>query len=96
MIMVTERAIAAGIASIPGAWTDALEDGWFCIQMFAQAGVQQVDDRGAFWYPIDTKGKRVFPGEGISIAIVGENAHATHGLEMSVQLRVLSQVRGTR
>ena len=47
------------------------------------------------WYPIDTKGKRVMDGTGISIALVGENAHASFGLKMYEVIRLLAQIRGT-
>ena len=29
LILVTDRAVAAGVASIPGPFTDAPDDGWF-------------------------------------------------------------------
>ena len=97
MILVTDQALAAGIASIPGPFTNGDDDGWFCHQSFAQQG-DLVSGQGIVsgWYPIDTKGKRIVHGEGVSIALVAENAHATYGLVLYEAIRFLAQVRGTR
>ncbi len=95
IIMVTDLAGAAGIASIPGASTDADDDGWFCHQTFAQRGSNGVVPDAATYYPIDTKGKRILEGKGMLAAVVAENKHATHGLQLLLTIRLLSQVRGT-
>ena len=96
LILVTDIAAAAGIASIPGPFTDGGDDGWFCHQRFAQQSASGNVPDNSDWYPIDTKGKRVWPGTGRVIAVVAENGHATHGLELYFAIRLLAQIRGTR
>ena len=96
MVLVTDLALAAGAASIPGPFTDGEDDGWFCHQSFQQEGDASVTSSLPRWYPFDTKGKRIMEGIGISIAIMVENGHATNGLTIAAQVRLLAQVRGTR
>ena len=96
MIMVTDLAVAAGIASIPGPITDGSDDGWFVHQSFVQKTQLVATMSPTVQYVIDSKAKRILEGTGMAIALVGENFHATHGLLMGVQLRLLAQVRGTR
>ena len=97
LIIVTDIAGAAGIASVPAPITDAGDDGWFVHQSFAQAQ-SRVHTGGptSTWYPIDSKAKRIFSSTGLNIAIVAENVHATNGMEVAVMLRILTQLRGTR
>ncbi len=95
MILVTDLASAAGIASIPAPGTDAGDD-WFVHQSFAQRGQQGSDAQGAIWYPVDSKAKRMLDGTGIVVAIVVENLHSTHGFNIADMTRILTQVRGTR
>jgi len=97
MILVTDQAAAAGVASMPGPFTDGNDDGWFCHQSFGQQGELAPDVGVASqWYPIDTKGKRIIDGLGVTLAVLAENAHPTHGMVMYVAIWILSQVRGTR
>ncbi len=95
LIIVTDIAAAAGIASVPGPFTDGFDDGWFVHQLFAQESGRTVTSPAGFWYPIDSKAKRIFEGAGKTIAIVVENANASNGLTMVFQFRMLAQVRGT-
>ncbi len=96
LIIVTDQAATAGIASIPGPFTD-IGDDWFMYQTFAQRGaVPATSYSGAVWYPIDSKAKRILNGTGSQIAVVAENGQATHGLQLCWQIRILDQVRGTR
>ena len=95
MILVTDIAAAAGIASIPGPGTDVGDD-WFVHQTFAQRGVLADTPRVAEWYPVDSKAKRMLDGTGIVVAVVAENVHATNGFQLADLTRVLTQVRGTR
>ena len=97
LIRVSEAAIAIGITAIPGPVTDTDDDGWFVYVPFAQT----VDFRTAAgyalytrWYGFDSKAKRVFE-EGVRVAVVAENAHATHGLNITAVFRMLTMVRGT-
>ena len=95
-IMVTDTALAAGIASIPGPVTQGDDDGWFLHQSFAQQSQNVNTMTVSNWYAMNSKGKRIWPGTGMAMALVGENIHATNGLTVLLVLRILSQVRGTR
>ncbi len=92
-IIVTDRAIAAGVASVPGPFTDAADDGWFVNQMFNWSSDRAVGNSALFEF--DSKAKRIF-GTGSEIAVVAENAHASQGLLIQINFRMLTQVRGTR
>jgi len=97
MIVVSETAVAAGVASIPGPTSDIGNDGWFFHSTFCQdwqfsdATGQRI---GGLSYEFDSRGKRVIHDQS-AVAIVVENTHATHGFQIQVAMRVLSQVRGT-
>ena len=97
MIIVSDQAVAAGIASIPGAVTDADDDGWFIHMTFAQLW-QSGDATGRGFqtlpYQFDSKAKRIIQ-ENQSIAIVVENISASAGLLIADTSRILTQVRGT-
>ena len=96
LIIVTDVAFAAGIASIPGPVTDGADDGWFVHVLFAQETLLVATDAIASkWYPFDQKAKRILHGNGEVIAIVAENIHATQGMKVLFQFRLLAQVRGT-
>ena len=98
LYVVSNRALAIGLSAIPGPVTNASEDGWFVWQGFAQsfefASGVGVEAQMMTQYPFDSKAKRVV-GTGMGIAIMVENAHATHGFDIGVPLRLLSMVRGT-
>ena len=98
MCIVTDTAIAAGIASIPDPVTDVQDDVWFFYQSFAQRfsllTAVGFDADGGHYYPFDSKAKRVVHS-GMSIVGVAANAHASNGLEIVWNVRVLGQVRGT-
>ncbi len=97
-IIVTDLAVAAGVASIPGPATNNGDDGWFVYQTFGQrfgfGSAVGFDGQMSTWYPIDSKAKRVV-SEGQNIAVVVENFHASQGFVISSQFRMLSMVRGT-
>ena len=94
-ILVTDIAAAAGISSIPSPFTQGNDDGWFFHQVFSSKGVVSLTGPSSIWYPIDSRAKRIMDGEGITLAVVGENAHASEGCEVLLQFRVLTQLRGT-
>ena len=96
IIIVTDKAIAAGVASIPGPFTDGDDDGWFVHQSFFQRTQLVATMNPTVQYVIDSKAKRILEGKGMALALVGENGGASHGVLMGVQLRLLDQVRGTR
>ncbi len=99
MILVSDLAAAAGAASIPGPVIDGGDDGWFTYVPFAQSwdfasGV----GRGpkSVQYHFDSKAKRVV-STGQSIAFMVENAQSTvGGFDIMLNMRILTQVRGTR
>jgi len=90
MIRVTDRAIAAGIASIPGPMTDGDDDGWFLWVPFAQ---MQTSPNDTFNVPLvfDSKAQRIVR-EGQQLAVVVENG-GPHGLNIVLNLRALSRFR---
>ena len=91
-VVVTDLALAAGAASIPGPHTDSSDDGWFVWQPFMQAGLQQplsaVHGTG---YDFDSKAMRRVQ-EGSGIAVMVENSHATFGLEVLIGFGLLSSL----
>jgi len=94
MIRVTDQAIAAGAASIPGPVTDGADDGWFVWVPFAQDTASTTlgnAGNGGTWM-IDSKAQRIVR-EGQQLAVMVENAHATHGLEIMLSLRGLARFR---
>ncbi len=98
LIAVTDRALAAGAASIPGPFTDGADDGWFVYVPFAQSLIF-ADATGLYpeWatqYMFDSKAKRRFQ-EGQAIAIMAENGSATAGFQIHEVFRMLSMVSGT-
>ncbi len=92
-IVVTDAALAAGVASIPGPVTDANDDGWFVWESFVQSSSAGAAGNIAAWQgvhrPYDSKAMRKFP-DGFSLAVVVENAHATFGLEFYLGISLLA------
>jgi len=95
MVKVTDTAFAIGITAIPSPITDIADDGWFLYVPFAMSGVQGSVPIGALTKDFDSRAKRVLE-DGTTIAIVAENASASHGFSIAMVMRVLGQVRGTR
>ena len=95
MIQATDVAIAAGVASLPDPVTDSSDDGWMWYQSFAQRSDISLTAPASYPYPFDSKAKRILAGTGVAFAVVVANAHATHGFEVALGMRVLAQVRGT-
>ncbi len=98
LIPITEIALAAGVASIPGPVSDIGSDGWAFHQTFCQdwsfaTAVGQT--MGGLSYSFDSRGKRVVSDQH-ALALVVENAHATQAFDFYIAMRILSQVRGTR
>ena len=99
LIVVTEQARAAGVASMPGPATDGTNDGWFVMVQIQQrivvASGVGFDPNSALHYAFDSKAKRIVE-DGENIAIIVENFSATAGFRVGIGFRLLSQVRGTR
>ncbi len=98
MMVVTDLAIAAGAASIPGPITNIEDDGWFAHVSFANElqFSSAVGMRPNFGVTnrFDFKSKRVV-SSGQAVAIMVENAHASNGFTIVQVIRMLTQVRGT-
>ena len=97
-LVVTDLAVAAGAASIPGPVTDISDDGWFMFVPFVQE-LRFLSGSGfapnaVRLYHFDSKAKRKLP-DGSSVAVMVENAHATHGFQLFFSLRMLTMVTGT-
>ena len=95
LIVVTETALAAGAASIPGPASDVGNDGWLTYVPFAQQSLVGSPGPPSVQYFFDSRAKRIVH-DGDVVAIMVENIHATHGLSIISAFRQLSQVRGTR
>ncbi len=90
-------AITAGVASLPDPVTDVGSDVW---QLYVHIGqnVQFLTAAGIrpdfLWaYEFDSKAMRRIP-EGYGIAFVVANASATHGMRVSMGMRLLSSLTG--
>ena len=99
MCLVTDTAVAVGITALPDPVTDVQDDVWFFYQSFATqlffSTAVAFDAQGSTWFPFDSKAKRIFHS-GQTVAVVIANSHATHGLKVQFNFRMLTQVRGTR
>ena len=97
IIVVSDAAIAVGITAIPGPVTDIEDDGWVVYvpiqQNFLLVTGAGFDTAGSVQYHFDMKGKRKTQ-EGERLALVVENAQATHAFDIALGLRILSMVRG--
>ena len=90
MIVVSDRAVAAGAASIPGPFTDGGDDGWFVHQ--AIVGMQEIATiRSVHTYDIDSKAMRKVE-DGGEIAIMVENASASDAFLINWQVRLLAKL----
>ncbi len=91
-IVVTDRALAAGAASIPGPVTDGPDDAWFLWEPFAQltagADLASTNITPPIAVPFDSKGMRKVDDPNV-IAIMVENAHATNGLKITLGFSLL-------
>ncbi len=99
MILVTDVAHAAGVASIPGPITDIEDDGWlvyipFCFEFRFVSGVG-VEPDFSHLINFDSKAKRRVQ-EGSRVAVIAENAHATHAFRVMFVARNLTMISGTR
>ena len=93
LMIVTDLALAAGAASIPGPSTDVEDDAWFAHALFQHQDKETTSPR-SLTTNFSSKGRRVVES-GQSIALMVENSHATHGFSIGVQFRMLSRVTGT-
>ena len=89
LIVVTDRAAAAGAVSIPGPFTDGGDDGWFVHQIISQQnGLSGLTDAQ---YDIDSKAMRKIE-DGGEIAIMVENGGTSHGFNFIFAVRLLAKL----
>ncbi len=97
-ILVSDDALAAGAASIPGPLTDIDDSGWFLWVPFSQNFVLLTgagfDPRGGVNYPFDSKAQRIFPGDGRSVAFMIESNGESEGFIAQVTSSMLVSMRG--
>ncbi len=94
MVVVSDLALAAGAASIPGPGTDAADDGWFVwVPFMAIAdGITTGNTKNPQQYfEFDSKAMRRVE-EGFGIAVMIENVHPTQGLQAGVALSMLTSL----
>ena len=91
LMKVNNIALAAGAASIPGPVTDDSDDAWFVWVPFAQRSVSAnaTGTRQSTVYEFDSKAMRTVE-EGFGLAVMVENAHAVHGLNIQLAMSLLS------
>ena len=93
-MVVSDLAVAAGVASIPGPVTDANDDGWFVWQPVQQ--LQMGDVGGALsasrsvQYEFDSKAMRRVQ-EGFAMAFVFEN-NGAHGVNVALAASLLTSL----
>ncbi len=92
-VVVSDLAIAAGAASIPGPVTDAGDDGWFLWGGFlnAQNSAATQIGQGGGRFDFDSKAMRRIE-EGFGAVFMVENASATDGIQVAVVLSTLSSL----
>ncbi len=91
-VVVSDLAIAAGAASIPGPFTDGNDDGWFVWQSFFHSGTANSSGmNNGQVFEFDSKAmRRVEEGFGISIMI--ENSHSMFGLKAMISIAMLTSI----
>ena len=94
-VVVSDLALAAGAASIPGPVTDANDDGWFVWEPVSGTTDSDLTSTGtnqpALRFAFDSKAMRRVE-EGSGIAIMVENASGVHGLLAMVQFSLLTSL----
>ena len=96
LVAVSDAAFAVGISAIPDPISRQSDDGWFVYQAFTQQGDASATSSLPRTYNFDSKAKRIISLEGVTIVISLTNASLSHGIKFALNLRILSQLRGTR
>jgi len=96
-LLVTDLAVAAGAASIPGPTTDIAQDGWFVyipiVQRLNVGTNVGVEPNFAVRYDFNSKAKRKLE-QGQKVAVMVENGAST-AFNVSFVFRMLTMVTGT-
>ena len=91
--VVTDQALAAGVASFPGPVTDAASDSWFVWEPILQSTAGSDGGGINIIPPVATnyhsKGMRKVP-DGFVVAIIAENAVATSDFEIAISISLLA------
>jgi len=94
MMVVSDLAIAAGAASIPGPVTDSDDDGWFvwvpCMSQFQFVSGVGIDPDAGRYFPFDSRAMRRTE-EGFGIAVMWETGSAD-----GVQVEFAASLYATR
>ncbi len=89
MVVVSDIAIVAGAASIPGPVTEAQDDGWYVWQPFlagnASNGVNPDHKNPQQYFEWDSKAMRRIE-EGFGVAVMIENASSIHAFRIGIQI----------
>ncbi len=90
MMLVTQAALTAGAAAIPGPSIDALNDGWFWWQslLHAQFVAGGNPTKPGRFIEIDSKAMRKFD-DGMALVLMVENASPINVFEIAVDIRIL-------
>ena len=92
-IRVTDVAAGIGITAVPGPVTDTGDDGWYVYVPFTNhfkfLTAAGVDTIGSNIIQFDSKAKRRVE-DGTTLAVVVENASASHGFQIVFAFRCLS------
>ncbi len=93
MHVANDNAIAAGAASLLGPSTDRSDDAWFLwapiMQAYVFGSAVGFENAGGRLYSVDSRAQRRIQ-EGQSIAVMVENAHATHAFSILLGISVLA------
>ena len=87
-MLVTDEAVAAGAAAIPGPASEAGNDGWFVWVPFAQRGADVGTMPTSNQYVFDSKAMRKFQG-GLQLVVMVENQSSVFGLAFQISFRIL-------
>ncbi len=90
LVVVSDLALAAGVASIPGPVTDASDDGWFVWEPLLNR-MQSASLLEPRIFEFDSKAMRRVE-EGSGIAVVVENASAATGLIFTCGISLLTSL----
>ncbi len=90
-VVVSDVALAQGVASIPSPITDLDDDGWLLWVPFFQKSAANVVSYPHGRYEFDSKAMRRVE-EGYSVAFVAENANISHAVEFATVISVLTSL----
>ncbi len=95
IVRVGDLALAAGAASLPGPVTDGDDDGWLVWQPFVAMGYALLSSQGggntSMQFEFDSKAMRRVE-QGFGLAVMIENASATHGIVATFAVSLLSSI----